>query len=231
MNQQLAEEQVTPQMAQQVAPDVVSPQGQQQLQAKAIAANKIKGVLDQAFGMAAKTLGGKSSSRIKDIDTAQKKIVQKRLQGREYGIGDVNDMLGIRLVVDKSDIPKAKKEVQSMEKAGLFKINKQEEVKTGTYSAYHYDLTTPDGVKAEAQLMYPQQEAESMLNHSIRSVVGEKPDPAMKAVVDAQAKIASKLPNEKANQVAETLKAMMKQNQNDPLAPTITAQVAKAASS
>lgn len=223
----IPEESVTSQVAQHVAPDVVSQQGQQQLQAKAVAANKIKGVLDQAFQMAAKSLSGKASSRIKDIDTAQKKIVQKRLQGRDYGIADLNDMLGIRLTVDKADIPKAKKEVENMQKAGLFTINKQEEVKTGNYSAYHFDITAPDGTKAEAQIMSPQQEAESMLNHSMRSVAGENPDAAIKTVTDAQASIAKKLPNEKANQVAETLKQLMKQNNNNPLPPTVTAQVAQ----
>ena len=76
---QIAEEQVNPQTMQQVAPDVVSPQGQQELQARRIAAGRVKGVLDTAFQMAAKTVNGSSSSRIKDFYTAIKKLVQKRL--------------------------------------------------------------------------------------------------------------------------------------------------------
>ncbi len=229
MNKSIAEEQITPQIATKIAPDVVSPQGQQQLQVKAVAANRIKSAIDQAFQIAAESLGGKASSRIKDIDTAQKKIVQKRLQGRDYGIENLNDMLGIRLTVDKADVSKAKKEIETMQKAGLFKIDKQEEVKTGNYSAYHYDLIAPDGTKAEAQVMTPQQEAESMLNHSMRSVAGENPDPQTKAVTDAQAAIAKKLPNDKANQIAETLKQLMKKNNNNPLPPTLTASVAQSA--
>ncbi len=222
----VAEQQITPQVAQQVAPDVISTQGQQQLQAKQIGANKIKGILDQALKMAADKLGGTFSSRVKDLDTMQKKIVQKRLQGRDYGINEINDAWGGRIVVDKSDIGKAKSEVKDMEKAGLFKIHKQEEVTTGSYHAFHMDITTPDGQRGEIQLMSPQERAESLANHSIRAIAGEKPNPELKAVADAQAQIAKKLPNNKASQMGDIIEKMMKQNNNKPLSPTITAQAA-----
>lgn len=222
----IPEESVTPQLAQQVAPDITSQQGQQQLQAKQVAANKIKGVLDQALGMAAKKLGGTFSSRVKDIDTMQKKIVQKRLQGRDYDISDINDAFGGRLVVDKSDVGKAKTEIKEMEKAGLFKIQKQEDVTTGSYHANHTDIQTPDGNMGEIQIMSPQERAESLANHSIRAIAGEKPDPAMKAVTEAQAKIAKKLPNDKASQMGDIIEQMMKKSNNKPLPPTVTATVA-----
>lgn len=221
----IPEEAVTPQLAQQVAPDVTP----QVLQAKQIGANKIKSVLDQALSMAAKKVGGTFSSRVKDADTMQKKIVTKRLAGRDYKLDDLNDAWGGRLVVDKSDIGKAKSEIKSMEKAGLFKIDKQEDASTGTYHAFHTDIITPDGNKGEIQIMTPQERAESLANHSIRAVAGEKPDPAMKAVVEAQASIAKKLPNQKASQMGDAIEQMMKQNQNNPLPPTITAQIAQSA--
>lgn len=224
-NKNIPEEAITPQIAQQVAPDVTP----QQVQAKQIGANKIKSVLDQALAMAAKKIGGTFSSRVKDADTMQKKIVQKRLQGRDYNLDDLNDTWGGRLVVDKSDIGKAKSEINDMEKSGLFKIDKQEDVHTGTYHAFHTDIITPDGQKGEIQIMTPQERTESLLNHSIRSVAGEKPDPALKAVVEAQANIAKKLPNPQASQMGDVLEKMMKQNGNNPLNPTITAQVAQQA--
>lgn len=221
----IPEEAVTPQLAQQVAPDVTP----QALQAKQIGANKIKSVLDQALGMAAKKLGGTFSSRIKDPDTMQKKVVQKRLQGRNYNLNDLNDAWGGRLVVDKSDIGKAKTELKEMAKAGLFTIGKQEDVHTGTYHAFHTDIITPDGTKGEIQIMQPQERAESLLNHSIRAVAGEKPDPALKTVTEAQAAIAKQLPNDKATHVGDIIEQLMKQNNNNPLPPTITAQVAQQA--
>lgn len=221
----IPEESVTSQVAQQVAPDVTP----QALQAKQVGANKIKNVLDQALGMAAKKLGGTFSSRVKDADTMQKKIVTKRLAGRDYNLEDLNDAWGGRLVVDKSDIGKAKSEIKDMEKSGLFKIKKQEDVSTGTYHAFHTDIITPDGNKGEIQIMQPQERAESLLNHSIRAMAGEKPNPALKAVVEAQASIAKKLPNDKASQMSDVLEQLMKQNQNNPLPPTITAQVAQQA--
>lgn len=222
----VAEQQVTPPLAAKIAPDVVSQNGQQQLQEKQVAANRIKGILDQALAIAAKKLGGTFSSRVKDIDTMQKKIVTKRLAGRDYGINEINDAWGGRIVVDKSDIGKAKAEVKDMEKAGLFKIHKQEDVTTGSYHAFHTDITTPDGQRGEIQIMTPQERAESLANHSIRAVAGEKPDAAMKAVTDAQAKIAKKLPNNKASQMGDIIEKMMKQNNNKPLPPQATAMVA-----
>lgn len=229
MKTQIAEQQVTPQLAAKIAPDVVNSIGQQKLQAKAIAANKMKSVLDKAFSMAAQKLGGKTDSRVKGIDTASKKIVTKRMEGRDYDIDDLNDMLGIRLVVDKADLPKAIKEVKSMEQAGLFKINKQEEVKDGFYHATHFDLKLPDGNRAEAQIMKPQEEAESTLNHSIRAEHGSNPPAPLKAIQAAQANIAKKLPNNKASQVADAVKQLTKQNNNQSLSPQITAAIASQA--
>ena len=224
----IAEQQISPQLAQQVAPDVVNQQGQQQLQAKAIAAHKMKGVIDQALGVAADKLNGHSSTRVKDLDTAQKKIAQKRLQGREnYSVDDLNDMLGGRLAVDKKKIPEAKQEIQRMSKAGLFTIKKEQQVKEGTYSGYHYDIMTPDGNKGELQLHTDHTEAESIANHDIRAQQGENPDPKWQAVQDKQAEIIQDLPKGKAYAITQALQSLHKMNNNKPISPILTASVIK----
>lgn len=99
MKAQIGEQQVTPQLTAKVAPDVINLQGQQQLQAKQVAANKIKGMLDQALQMASGKIGGHASTRVKDLDTAAKKVVQKRVEGRpEYDVDDLRDILGGRKI-------------------------------------------------------------------------------------------------------------------------------------
>ncbi len=228
---QIAEEQVNPQTMQQVAPDVVSPQGQQELQARRIAAGRVKGVLDTAFQMAAKTVNGSSSSRIKDFDTAIKKLVQKRLSGRkDYDMSDINDLAGFRITINKqSDLKPVLKEIKDMQSAGLFKILKSEPVTTGTYTAHHVDFITSDNVKGELQIMTPQQKATSMVNHSLRSQFGENPPPAVKKLQDAQASLTNKASNPKAEAISKSLEQLMKQNNNNPLHPVLTAAIAQQA--
>jgi ppGpp synthetase/RelA/SpoT-type nucleotidyltranferase len=224
----IGEQEVTPQMTAQVAPDVASQQGQQQLQAKQVAAHKIKDVLDQALGIAADKLGGHASTRVKDLDTAQKKIAQKRLQGRTgYGVDDLNDILGGRLVVDKKNIPSAKQEIQKMSKSGLFQIKKEQQVKEGNYNGYHYDIVTPDGNKGELQIHTNSTEAESIANHDIRAKQGEDPSPQWQAIQDKQAQIIDSLSKKKAYAISQALQSLHQMNNNKPIAPEITAAVVK----
>lgn len=226
MKQSIGEQQITPQIEQTVAPDV----NRMELQKKAIAANQIKGVLDGALSMAADKLGGHSSTRVKDIDTAAKKIAQKRIEGRsDYDEGDLRDMLGGRLVIDKKDIPKAKSEIQEMSKQGLFKIKKEEQRKDGNYSAYHYDVQFPTGDMGEIQIMTHQAAMESTLNHSMRAVYGENPPEPIRKLQDAQAEIAKKTDNNTAQKIADVINQLTKQNNNKPLNPIITASLAKQA--
>lgn len=230
-NQQanIGEQEITPQVAQQVAPDVVSPAGQQQLQAKQVAAQRMKGTIDTALGIAAKKLNGTSSTRVKDIDTATKKIVQKRLQGRDYGIKEVNDMLGGRLVVDKNKIGDAKHEIRVMSKQGLFKIHKEEDVKEGEYHGYHFDITTPDGERGEIQVHTFHSETESIANHDIRAQQGEDPDPKWEKVQKVQNQIIQTLPADKSRAVSQALQSLHKMNQNKPIPAVMTAKVIKQA--
>ncbi len=215
-------------MVQQAAPDVVAPQGQSDLTAKMVGANRVKGMFETALKIAARNLGGTSSVRVKDPETAQKKIVQKRLEGRNYKIDNLNDLLGGRIVINKeSDLPKAKKEITDMAAAGLFKIKKQETVRSGNYDAFHSDLLFPNGTRAELQIHTPQSETESIANHDQRAIHGEKlPDP-VKKLTDLQASIAEKLPNDRARLVSQALQSLHKQNNNQPIHPAITAAVLK----
>lgn len=215
-----------PQAVQQVAPEVASPQGQQQLFQKAIAANLAKQVMDKVFSTIAKNNGWDYSSRVKNIQIATNKIAQKRMAGRDYGVDDINDMAGFRLVVPKySDVPKAKKAIEQLEKDGIIDIKQGEEVKNGNYSAYHYDFMTPTGIEGEAQIHTPQGVAEAISNHSLRAVYGEKPHPMVKALQAKQADIAHSLSNEKAMSVVKTLQSMTKDGGDKPLSPITTASV------
>lgn len=226
------EEQITPQTAQQVAPDIVSDQGQQQLLAKTIAAHRIKNMLDTAFDLAAKHIPGATfNSRIKNMDVAQKKIVQKRMQGRDYDIDSLNDIYGGRFTVEhESDFKKVKKELSDMENIGLFKIGKQETVKTGNYEAFHTDIIAPDGTRGEIQIHLPQSEASSVATHDLRALYGEKPPPLIKKLVDTQANITENLPSNKARAVTQALQSLHKQNNDKPLPLPLTASIVNQAS-
>lgn len=228
MKTQIAEQQVTPQLAAKIAPDVVNSQGQQKLQEKLIGANKIKSILDQAFQLAAKTVNGTFSSRIKSPDTAIKKLITKRVEGRkDYDIDNINDLAGFRITINKqSDDKKILKEVKNMEAAGLFRIDKSELVRTGTYESKHVDFTTPDGNKGELQIMTHQQKATSLINHSLRSQYGENPPEPIKKVQEAQAKLTDNTSNNKAESISKTMEQLMKQNNDKPLSAHITAAVA-----
>ena len=228
MKPNIGEAQITPQLTATVAPDVATPQGQNQLVAKAVAANQIKVMLDKALEMASKAVGGTFSSRVKDLDTAQKKIVQKRLQGRDYGVSDVNDMLGGRITVNsKGDFGAAKKEIEKMADTGMFKIKKAEPVKQGNYEAFHFDVTMPNGLGAELQIHTHQSEAEAVANHDMRAIHGENPPKQVKKLVDTQAGIIKDLPNPKARAVADALQTLHKQNDNKPIDTKITASIIK----
>lgn len=226
-NKSIGEQQVSPHLLAKVAPDVASQEGQAKLQEKRMAAQKLQGMLDKALSVAAKRLGGDSSTRVKDIDTAAKKVGQKRIQdgNDKYGIDDLRDLLGGRLVIDKNKIPAAKDEISAMEKAGLFKIKKAEERTVGTYSAFHYDVKLPDGTMGEIQLHSPKSEAVSVANHDIRAQYGDKPPKPLQQVQKKQADIIDKMPSEKAKLITTALQSMHKANNNKPIPLIHTAAV------
>ena len=211
---------------QSVAPDVASSQGKGKLFEKAVNAHQAKTQLDAILGAVADHIGATVNSRVKDQDTAAKKIAQKRMQGRDYDIEDVNDMLGARLTMpSEKNFPKAKSAMEKLAGAGVFKINKQQQVEDGTYKAYHFDVTLFNGTKAEIQLHTTKSEAEAVTNHSLRATAGENPGGVEEKLRNKQASIIKSMPNAQANAVSQTVQQLMKQNKNQPIDPRITAQI------
>lgn len=225
--QAIGEAAIPPQVQQQVAPDVQNPQGQQQLLQKAVEAHKSKPMLESLLKGIADKLGGESQVRVKQIETMASKIAQKRLQNRDYGIDDINDSLGGRIIV-KSDkkIAQAKNAIKAAEKQGAFTINEAESVKTDNYKAFHFDVTLPTGLQAEIQIHNQHSAANAVVNHDLRSVYGEKPEnDAVTKLRDKQSKLLNNLSGEKAMQVSQAIQQMRKQNNNQPLPPQVTASM------
>lgn len=211
----IGEEAIPPQVQAQATADI-TPQAMQQKMAGVIGE---KEKLDFILRGIAQRVGADFNSRIKNPDTIVKKVAQKRLAGRNYSLDDINDGYGARFII-KTDGEKGKiiSFMKKAEELGLFSINKSEPVKTGTYSAYHIDFQTPNGVKGEAQIMTPQQSLESVANHSLRSVHGENPQGQVKALRDKQAEIAKKTPHQEAINKASEIQQAAKQlgNTLDP---------------
>lgn len=231
MNKQaIGEAMLTPQVLQHIAPDVVHPDGQKKLFEKAVSAHVAKKKLDAIMQAVSGSIGADSSSRVKDINTAAQKIGQKRLQGRDYKIEDIGDMLGGRITVDnEKKMSQAKQSMRKLSDAGIFDIKKEENIKRGTYQATHYDVILSNGTKAEVQLHFPQTELEALSNHTLRAEHGEKPtDKAIIALRDKQAAIAHSLPNDKAKVASQAMQSLMKQ-QNGKVSPIQSAQLLAAA--
>lgn len=222
------ESQIGAQTIQQIASDVVSQQGISKLHQKMVGTALTKPVLDQQLEKIAKQTGTDFQSRIKNATTVVQKIAQKRIQGRKYGIDDINDTYGGRFIVDnKKNIPEVLDLVRKMALSNNLKVLNDERVKTGTYNAHHIDFQTPNGIKGEVQVMTPQQALESVANHSLRSMHGENPEDNVKLLRNKQAQIAAQTPNELAKQKADIIQKIAKQNNDLPLDPRVTASVLK----
>lgn len=227
MQQVPGEAAIPQQVQQQVAPDAAGAQGQAQLFQKAISAHVAKKQLDAVLQAVSDKIGATMSTRVKQIETATAKVAQKKLEGQDYGVNDINDMLGGRIVVkNEADIAKAKKALDKLGEAGIYTINKKESVKKGTYGAFHYDVTMNNGLQAEIQIHTPQSEAEAVTNHDLRAVHGENPSfEAVKTLRNKQADIISSLPNDKAQAITQAVQGLRTQNKNQPLPPQLTASL------
>lgn len=223
----VGESQIGPQVQQQITPDIVnSPQGLQQLHSKMSQAIMQKKTLDRQLELVAKVTGTDFQSRIKNATTVVQKIAQKRLQGRDYGLEDLNDAYGGRFIIDKKgSFGKVLDLVRKLADQDSFKILKDENVKTGTYTAHHVDFQTPEGLKGEIQLMTPQGALESVANHGLRAVAGEKPEEPVKTLRDKQAQMASRIGDNEAKKKVETIQSLMKAGKDSPLDPRIVANV------
>lgn len=222
----VGESQITPQMQQQITPDVVSPQGKQQLMQHLGAATQEKPMLDTILKNLASKIGADFSSRVKNPQTVVQKIAQKRLQGRDYNVQDVNDAYGARIVINNAkQLAQAKEGLQHLAKAGAINILKSQDVTSDTYHAYHFDIQTPKGTRGEVQLMTPKEELESLANHSLRSVYGEDQPDHVQTLRDTQASLAKNISNAKAKQLSEPIKHLSSQTNGQPIDPRIIASI------
>lgn len=204
-----AEKSLTPSVVAQKGKDLFNPEAKQQSASMFQRATTEKPVLDNAFGAIAQKSGATFDSRIKAPDTMLQKIILKRAQGRSYDLQNVNDIYGGRITVTSPD--QFQSVLQQIQKTGL-KIISSEPVKTDTYNAYHVDFQTPTGMKGEIQIMTPQQSAESLVNHGIRSQYGEKPAEPIQTIKEQNANVVKQMPPQQAQQVADSLLAQSKAN-------------------
>jgi ppGpp synthetase/RelA/SpoT-type nucleotidyltranferase len=224
--QSVPEAQVGPQIQQSVTPDLVNQQGQQALAGKLAQTNEKKQFLDYILKGIAEKTGAEFSSRVKNPETVVQKVASKRMEGRKYGLDDVNDVYGGRFVIkNSSEVAPIKKMLDKAQELGVFKIGKQEERTQATYHAHHLDITTSDGVRGEIQIMTPQEELEAVSNHGLRAVHGEKPPPDVASLRDKQAELASKIPNAKAHEKAQQIQAVAKSMGDKPLDVRIPAAI------
>jgi ppGpp synthetase/RelA/SpoT-type nucleotidyltranferase len=226
--QSVPEAQVGPQVQAQVTPDLVAPQGQQQLAGKLAQTNEKKQFLDYILKGIAEKAGVEFSSRVKNPETVVQKVAAKRMEGRKYGLDDVNDVYGGRFIIKNPDqVGEIKKMLEKASELGVFKIGKQEERNQATYHAHHLDITTSDGVRGEIQIMTGKEELEAVANHGLRAVHGENPPPDVKELRNKQAELASKISYKEAHEKAQQIQAVAKQMGDKPLDPRIPASILK----
>lgn len=215
-----AEKSLTPSTVNQYGKDLFTPESKQQLGNIVSQADKDKPGLDTAFGGIANQTGSQFESRLKDPLTMFQKIILKRSQGREYGAGDLNDVYGGRITITSPQQASAiGSQVDALQSNGVIKIVSAEPVQKDTYSAFHIDFETPSGTRGELQIMTPQQQAESLVNHGIRSEYGETPPASVEAVKNKNADAVTSLPDQQAQQVADTLTARNKANPEESSKP------------
>lgn len=225
-NQSIPEAQVGPQVQQSITPDLMAPQGQQALASKLAQTNEKKQFLDYILKGIAEKAGVEFSSRVKNPETVVQKVASKRMEGRKYGLNDVNDVYGGRFVIkNSSEVAPIKKMLEKASELGVFKIGKQEERTQATYHAHHLDITTSDGIRGEIQIMTPQEELEAVSNHSLRAVHGEKPPKDVAELRDKQAELAGKIPNKQAHEKAQQIQNVAKQIGDKPVSPVVTASI------
>lgn len=231
----VGEAQITPDVAQTVAPDALSGEGIADLSQRQDDAHKAAGVLNAVLDQVADEVNAKVENRIKSPNVIIQKIGQKRLEGRsDYGLDNINDMWGGRLVID--DPKKEQKTVDAIKDLadkGVFKIVDSQPIDKDNYHAYHVDIqyTLPDGhtVNGEIQIHTPQSVAQAAVSHDPRYIFGETlPKPA-EEVLNRESKVVKKMPNDKAQKLADTLVKKRKTNGDQPLPPILVAQEVKKA--
>ena len=217
---------ITPPMQQQAAPELTQPQGQQQINQKLALAKVEKEKLDFIFKGIATKCKAEFSSRIKNPNTIVQKVAQKRMAGRDYGLEDINDTYGARIIIkNTNEIPPITKMVEKAADIGLFKIKKSEMVKTPYHSGHHVDFKTGNGTNGELQILTAKEEANSAINHDLRAIHGEPLKGTVKQLADLQAKKATALPHKTAHNLAQVIAAVHKPGNDAPMPPQVNAGI------
>ncbi|PWT73666.1 MAG: hypothetical protein C5B59_12800 [Bacteroidetes bacterium] len=208
-----AEKSLTPDVVNKYGQDLFQTDQKQKMAQMVAQATQDKPNLDTAFKGIADQTGSDFESRLKAPETMFQKVILKRSQGRDYGIDNLNDVYGGRITVtDPAQSQAIGQGLDALQKSGAIKIISDEPVVKDTYSAYHIDFETPGGTKGELQIMSPQENAESLVNHGIRSQYGENPPPQVEAIKEQNAQAVKSLPDAQAQAVTDQLVSRNKVN-------------------
>lgn len=202
------------------APDLITKGAQIASDLKIV--HTIKPQLDQMMTKIAQSTGTTMSNRVKDPKQIVRKVVQKRMESRNYQLSDINDLVGYRFTTNnESEIPQVKKAIEQAAKNGALVIIDQQERDEENYHAYHYDVGFPIAhnktIRGEIQIMDANSEAQAAVSHDAHFIYGEKPPQQVQEKLDKQNKVVQTLPPIKAKQVAKTLINEHKKVNDNPL--------------
>lgn len=168
------------------------------------------------------------TSRVKNPQTYQQKVITKRKAGRQYAASDVNDTYGGRIVVPNNQAKlHVLAEIQALSKYpnAPFRILAVQNVDKDTYHATHIDIQTHAGTRGEIQIQTPGENAESLVNHSIRAQWGENPPDQLNKVKKKNAKLIGNLNPQQQLMLAQRAQALHKVNPQN--AATLPINLAK----
>lgn len=222
----IGEAQITPQVLEQITPDLLQGEGLTSLMQTLKNAKQASSPLSKSLQQIANDLKGKMEHRVKQGTVVLQKIAQKRLEDRNYGIKNINDAWGGRIIINKpSDEKRAIDLVHKAAEAGDFTIKKEQPIDKDTYHAYHFDiqykLPTGKTVNGEIQIHTPQSVAQAAVTHDAHYVYGENPPDNVQDTLNQQTDTVQNLPNAKAQQLADQLVGARKQNNDQPLPPIV----------
>lgn len=217
------------------APDLLNENTRQDLASSLQIVGQYKPRLDKIMQPIADKTGTKMSSRIKHPRVIVRKVIQKRMQKRDYHLKDVNDTMGFRFVyTQKKQEQAVKSEIEKAAKNKQFVILKQQEVRSDNYRAYHFDIAFPlqggKTIRAEVQVMSQKEEAIATASHDAHAVDGDKPPKPIQKQLNKNEDKINKMSNPKAEQVSDTLIKAHKISQDSPLPKIFTNAVVNKAS-
>lgn len=183
---------------------------------------KLQPHLDSIMKPIATKTGTDFVSRIKNPEMIIRKVIQKRMEDRNYQLSDINDLYGCRFVVkNDQEEQEVKKAVKEAAKQGKFHIVGEEARNKDTYHAYHFDLVFPisqgKSIRCECQIMDQSAEAQAAVTHDAHAIYSDNPPKPVEKKLDKQTKTIDKLPPIKQKKIAETMIQAHKQVDDKPL--------------